>query len=49
MPTSQQGQELYLAAFELAQDNNQLVGEKNEYFVTLAQLEALIREKCRVL
>lgn len=34
--------ELYTEATILAQQANQTVGEKNDYYVTLAQLEALI-------
>jgi hypothetical protein len=33
----------YMAATELAMKNNQVVGEKNDYYITLEQLEKLFR------
>lgn len=35
--------ELYTAAVLLSRQNNQTVGEKNDYYVTLEQLERLIQ------
>jgi len=35
--------ELQAAATILAQRKNQVVGEKNEYYITLRQLEALLQ------
>lgn len=34
--------EIYTKAIEFARANNQVVGEKNNYYITLEQLEALI-------
>ena len=34
---------VYMDAIKLAQNKNQIVGEKNDYYITLEQLEALIR------
>lgn len=34
---------IYGSALEIARRNKQTVGEKNEYYVTLEQLEALMR------
>ena len=34
--------ELYTKAIELARNNSQTVGEKNDFYITLQQLEALI-------
>lgn len=33
---------LYLEANRISQDLNQAIGQKNDYYITLAQLEALI-------
>ncbi len=33
---------IYVGATEFARNNNQTVGEKNDYYVTLQQLEAII-------
>lgn len=35
--------QLYTDATNLAHENNQVVGEKNDYYVTLQQLEAIIK------
>ncbi len=35
---------IYVNAVKLARDNNQTIGPKNDYFVTLEQLEALMQE-----
>lgn len=35
--------ELYSKALQLAQKNNQVVGEKSDYYVTVAQLERLLK------
>ena len=35
-------EEIYLKAVELAHDNKQTVGEKNNYYITLEQLEAIM-------
>ena len=34
---------LMARAIELARDNKQVIGENNDYFLTLFQLEALIK------
>ena len=34
---------IYSKAIAIATTNNQCVGEKNEYFVTIAQLEELLK------
>lgn len=34
--------EVYIKALSLAQTNNQVVGKKNDYYITLAQLEAIL-------
>jgi hypothetical protein len=34
--------EIYSKAIRLAQGNNQTVGENNDYYITLAQLEQLL-------
>ena len=34
---------LYFEATKIARQLNQVVGEKNDYYITLAQLEELIR------
>lgn len=34
--------ELYIQAAEFAIENKQIVGPKNDYYITLAQLESLI-------
>lgn len=34
---------VYIAALDLARANNQTVGEKGDYYITLEQLERLIR------
>lgn len=35
---------VYAAALSFAHRHNQVIGEKNEYFITLAQLERLMCE-----
>ena len=35
---------LYTKAIELARNTNQVVGEKNDYYITLEQLERLLKE-----
>ncbi len=34
--------DIYIEAVKLAQRNNQVVGEKSDYYVTLEQLERLL-------
>jgi hypothetical protein len=34
--------ELYIDALKLSKDQNQTVGEKNDYYITLEQLQNLI-------
>ena len=34
---------IYLEAIQWARKNNQTVGEKNDYYVTLEQLEAILK------
>lgn len=36
--------ELYINATELSRDAKQTVGENNDYYITLEQLEALIKQ-----
>lgn len=33
---------IYEKATEIAQDKNQLVGKKDEYYITMAQLERIL-------
>lgn len=35
---------IYVAATILAQKNNQTTGEKGDYYITLEQLEAILRK-----
>ncbi len=35
-------EKLYSNAIRLSRENNQTVGEKNDYYITIAQLEALL-------
>ena len=35
---------IYSKAIELSRNNKQTVGEKNDYYITLEQLEALLKE-----
>lgn len=42
-------EEIYIKAIELSRKNQQTIGEKNDYFITLAQLERLIQTNCRIL
>ena len=36
--------DVYTNAINIARENNQTVGEKNDYYITIAQLEFLIKE-----
>lgn len=36
-------EEIYLNATEVSQKNNQTVGEKNDYYITLEQLERILK------
>ena len=36
--------EIYSNAIALAQKNNQVVGRKNDYYITIEQLEYLLKE-----
>lgn len=38
------GLQIYVAATKLAQKNNQTTGEKGDYYITLEQLEAILRK-----
>ncbi len=35
-------EEIYLQATELSRDNKQTVGERRDYYITLAQLELIL-------
>lgn len=35
---------IYIRAAEIAQNNSQTVGEKNDYYITLQQLEKIISD-----
>lgn len=35
-------EEIYVSAEELAKKNNQVVGEKKDYYITLQQLEGML-------
>ena len=37
--------EIYTKAIELARKNKQVIGEKNDYYITLEQLERLLMDK----
>ena len=34
--------EIYIRAIELARQNNQVVGDKNDHYITIEQLEELL-------
>jgi len=36
-------EEIYIEAIQLARNNNQVVGEKNDFYITLEQLEFLLK------
>ena len=35
--------EIYTKAIELAREKNQTIGEKNDYYITLEQLEKIVK------
>ena len=36
--------DVYISAIKLAQEQNQTVGEKSDYYVTIEQLEAILQK-----
>jgi hypothetical protein len=46
MKTIQQAmlEEIYTTAIKISRKNNQTAGEKNDYYITLEQLEAILKE-----
>lgn len=37
-------EQIYIDATELSRKNNQVVGEKNEYYITLEQLQMILEK-----